>query len=225
MAIAAATLMGGCLFAWSSEGRAQEASYFNQPVAAPTNAFELKVGTGYTQGFGMLTPSQRIGEVATAGIGVNLDADYRIDPRWSVGLQGEYQEFQNNRAVNYAARGLAANVGFTYHGSPYVHGDPWLRLATGYRGLWNVSAPGGPPSTLVHGFEIAKATIGYDVRLSPAVAIAPLIGADVNAFLSQNQNGVNTRLSSTQIGTYVFAGLQGRFDVGTSTATPTVARP
>jgi hypothetical protein len=228
IAIATAGLMGGCLLAWSSVGRAQEISYVNQPIAAPSNAFELKVGTGYTQGFGNLTPGQRIADVATAGIGVNLDADYRMNPRWSVGLQGEYQEFQNNRANNFAARGLAANVGVTYHGAPFVHGDPWLRLGAGYRGLWSVSAAGGPPSTLVHGFEIAKATLGYDIRVSQSVAIAPLVGADVNAFVAQNQGGVNSMLpvSSAQVGTFVFAGVQGRFDMGgTTTATPTVASP
>jgi hypothetical protein len=223
MAIAAATLMGSGLLAWSSNGHAQEITYFNQPVAAPTNALELKAGTGYTQGFGMLTPSRSVNDVATAGIGVALDADYRIDPRWSIGLQGEYQEFANNPAVNFATRGLATNVGATYHGSPFVHGDPWVRLAAGYRLLWEVSGAGGPPNSLVHGFQVAKATLGYDVRLSPAVAISPLIGADLDAFVWQNQGGASTTFSSPALGAYFFAGVQGRFDVGAASATPTVA--
>jgi hypothetical protein len=80
--------------------------------------------------------------------------------------------------------------------------------------LWSVNPLGGSPTTMVHGFELAKATFGYDFRFSPGVAIAPVVGADVDLWAWQEQNGVNTALSSAQVGMYVFAGLQGRFDMG-----------
>ncbi len=223
IAIAAAGLVGAGALAWASSGHAQEESYFNRPVAAPTHAFELKVGTGYTQGFGWLTPTQHIADVAGPGIGVDVGVAYRADPRWSIGVECGAQDFQNNATVNTAARGVTANVGVTYHGSPYVHGDPWLRLGTGYRALWNVNPVAGGPTTMLHGFEIAKASVGYDVRVSPHVAIAPLVGADVGAFVWQEQNGGNTTMARPQLGTYVFAGLQGRFDFGPTTGTPTYA--
>jgi hypothetical protein len=217
-----AFLVGACALAWASTGRAQEVTYLRRAVPAPTNALELKVGTGYTQGFGRVGPRRAIPDVAGAGVGFGLDADYRVDPRWSLGLQGEYQELQG--AMNMGARGFAANVGVTYHGSPLLRGDPWVRLGGGYRLLWDVSPPGAP-TTVRHGLELAKVTVGYDVRITDAVAIAPELGADLNVFLWQSQNGINNALSSAQVGSFVFAGIQGRFDVaGQSSTTTTVAR-
>jgi hypothetical protein len=187
-----------------------EAPYVEQGLAAPTNAFELKINTGYTQGWGNIAPNRSVNDVAGAGLGIDLDADYRADPHWSIGLQGEYQEFAANRAA--AARGFAGNIGGTYHVAPMVRGDPWFRLGTGYRGLWEVN-PILAPTTFLHGFELGKLTIGYDLRVSREVALAPQIGADVNLFVWRNVNNINTQLSSAQVGSFIFAGLQGRFDM------------
>ncbi|HEY6464218.1 MAG TPA: hypothetical protein VIY73_28820 [Polyangiaceae bacterium] len=186
----------------------------NRPMAAPSNALELKVGTGYTQGFGMLRPSQSVLDAAGAGLGVNADVDYRLRPRWSIGVQGEYQEFENNTNADSAARGFAGNVGFTYHAMPFMVGDPWFRFGTGYRMLWTVPPTAGASNTLIHGFELGKLTLGYDIRASSGVALAPVVGIDLDLWEWQAQNGVNTALSTAQVGTYVFAGLQARFDMG-----------
>jgi hypothetical protein len=190
---------------------AQEAPYIEQGLAAPSDALELKLNMGYTQGFGRIAPGRSVPDVAGAGVGIALDADYRADPRWSIGVQGEYQEFAANRASG--SRGFAGNLGATYHAAPLVRGDPWLRLGTGYRMLWEVS-PVAQPTILLHGFELAKATVGYDLRLTPDVALAPQVGADLDLFLWQNQSGLNSALSSAQVGTFIFAGVQGRFDIG-----------
>jgi hypothetical protein len=183
-------------------------------MPAPSNALELKVGTGYTQGFGNIAPGQSIPSNARAGIAVDGEIDHRITPHWSLGLQGEYQEF--DAINNSAARGFAGNLGFTVHGSPYLQADPWFRLGFGYRMTWllNPLNEPGVGQTMLHGFELAKATLGYDFRLSPGVALAPEVGADVNLFLWRDQNGTNTSLSDPQVGTFIFAGMQARFDVG-----------
>jgi hypothetical protein len=192
----------------------QEQPYLGRVLPAPTNAFELKVGTQYTQGFGMIAPGQSIPNTAGAGIGVSADVDYRSTPYVSVGLQGEYQEFNAERDTS--ARGLTGNLGVTYHAMPYSHGDPFVRLGTGYRLLWQVNPPGAP-TTLLHGFQLAKLQVGYDIRVSKEVAIAPQVGADLNLFVWSDQNGVNNQLSTAQVGTFIFAGLQGRFDAGSYT--------
>jgi hypothetical protein len=191
-----------------------ESSTYEHVMPAPMNALELKAGTGYTQGFGMLLPGQAVINNARAGIGVDAEIDHRITPHWSTGIQGEYQEF--DPINNQAARGFAGNVGFTVHGSPYQVGDPWFRLGFGYRMLWLLNPLNQPnvDQTMVHGFQLAKATLGYDFRLSPGVALAPEIGADVNLFLWKDQNGSNTALSNPQVGSFIFAGMQARFDVG-----------
>jgi hypothetical protein len=216
-ALVGIALVGSGAFAWGTSGHAQERRErsMQNRVAAPVNAFELQLGTGYTQGFGMAAPRVGIPSLAGAGIAADVDLGYRATPLWSIGVQGEYQEFVNEH--NAAARGAAGNVGVTFHAAPERQGDPWLRIATGYRGLWSVHPP-GMPTTLLNGFEIAKAQIGYDVRVSPGFAIAPTAGIDVDLFAWQEQAGVNSRLTSSQIGSFVFAGLNGRFDVGGSTS-------
>jgi hypothetical protein len=222
--LGATALLGVGALTWGGSAQAQgeREEYFQNRVPAPINAFEVNVGGGYTQGFGLILPGTGIPSVAGAGIAASVDLGYRVNPRWSLGVQGEYQEFTSER--NTAARGFVGNIGPTFHAAPLMRGDPFMRLATGYRGLWSVNPPGAP-TTFVHGFEVAKAQFGYDMRVSRDVALAPMVGIDLNIFVWQDQNGVNTRLSSAQVGSFVWAGLQGRFDMGgTSTNMTTVAK-
>jgi outer membrane protein OmpA-like peptidoglycan-associated protein len=119
-------------------------------------------------------------------------------------------------AENSSSRGLAANLGATYHFEPVVRGDPWLRLGTGYRMVWENDPTGASGATVLrHGFELLTAKVGYDVRVSEDVALAPVVGADLDMFLWEDpSNGNSHALSSAQVGTFVYAGLQGRFDIG-----------
>ncbi len=206
-----AVLAVGAAVTCGASARAQEPGYPQRPLVAPEDAFELHLGTGFTQGFGAIAPGQRVADVAGPGVGVDVDGDWRITPHASIGVQVEYEEFANER--NTAARGLVANLGVTLHASPLAHGDPWVRLGSGYRLLWSVSPP-GEPNTLLHGFEVARLTLGWDARVSPDIALAPVVSGDVDAFMWQVQEDINTAMSSPQIGFFVFAGVQGRFDMG-----------
>jgi hypothetical protein len=193
---------------------------YRRPLAAPTQAFELRLAGGYTQGFGNFTPNLGLPSVAGAGVAGNLDLAYRMTPHASVGVSGQYAEFTSEQ--NTAARGAVGNIGITYHGAPYQRADPWLRFGVGYRLLWSVHqfenlAEG--PTVLVHGFELGALNLGYDFRLSEGVAIAPMIGADLNLFVWDRVAGVSHALSSAQVGTFVFAGIQARFDAGPTTGT------
>jgi hypothetical protein len=220
MVTVGAALLGLLSASWAASAGAQERPYYERHVAAPTSALELKVGGGYTQGFGMIAPNQNLRDTVGPGLGVNADIDLRLDPHWSIGIQGEYQEFASER--NTAARGVATNIGFTYHGAPFLPGDPWLRLGAGYRMLWNENPADRPwaRETILHGFELGKATIGWDFRLSEDVGLAPVLGADLNLFEWRLENGGNASIGPTQVGTFVYAGLQGRFDIGGSRTMP-----
>jgi hypothetical protein len=163
-----------------------------------------------------------IPNVAGAGIGVPVDIDYRYSPRGSFGIQAEYQEFASEQ--NTGARGLVGNLGGTVHGSPFSRADFWARFGAGYRMLWAVDPPGGLPTTMIHGFEAAKLTLGLDVRMSRGVALAPVVGGDVNVFLWATANGSTIALPTAQVGSFIYAGLQARFDAGpTVTRVPVVA--
>lgn len=200
--------------ALSTTASAQERgeSYLAQHLRAPSNALELEVGTGYTQGFGLVAPGRRISDMSGAGVGASLEVDYRLSRPWSIGVEGQYQEL--SREQNSAARGLAANLGVTYHFDPVLRGDPWARLGTGYR-VVQESDPAGAQGVTVarRGFELVAAKVGYDVRISEDVAIAPVVGADLDLFVWED-NGNTSQLSTAQVGSFVYGGLQGRFDLG-----------
>jgi hypothetical protein len=196
--------------------RAQERppSYLQQRLPVPSDAAEVKLGTGYTQGFGNLARGRGIDNVAGPGVAVNAQIDYRIDPHWSVGAESQFQSFED--AENDSARGLTANVGPTYHFQPLLRGHPWLRLATGYRLLWENTPLGVQGlSVLRHGFELIVAKVGYDIRVTRNVAFAPVIGGDLNVFIWQGPaNARSLQMASGQVATFFYAGLEGRFNIG-----------
>jgi hypothetical protein len=219
-ALLGTTLIGLGVVTWGSKVRAQEEeAYFQHTLPAPSNAFELQLSTGYTQGLGNIAPNRPIIDVAGAGIGFTADVGYRASPHTSVGLEGQYQAFTAENSSS--AQGLDLNIGVTLHAMPESRGDPWLRLATGYRMLWQAN-PTGPlgfatsnTTDMFHGFDIVNARIGYDIRASSGVAFAPIIGANLQTFVWEN----STALTKAQVGTFLYAGLQGRFDAGGTSAT------
>lgn len=210
------TLAFGAALCATAGAQEHNESYLAQHVRAPSDALELKLGTGYTQGFGTIAPGRGLGDVAGSGIGVSADVDYRVAPTWSFGVEGQYQEFTSEQ--NSSARGAALNLGATYHFQPIVRGDPWLRLGAGYRWLWENDPTNATGISVVrHGFDLLTAKIGYDIRVSEDVALAPVIGADLTTFVWETpSNGTEHAMSSAEVATFVYAGLQGRFDIGGS---------
>lgn len=101
------------------------------------------------------------------------------------------------------------------HVRPYDRIDPWVGLGTGYRMLWIV--PEGPGNNVLHhGLELVRAKVGLDIRVSRDVALGPVIGGGVNLFLWRNPEGPvgNTVIPDKKVSTFLFAGVQGRFDIG-----------
>jgi hypothetical protein len=216
IALTTSALLAVSALAWGAPAIAQEAPWRYQPLPAPSNAFELKLGIGYTQGLGSLAPGQNIADVAGAGLGASMDLDYRMTPWESIGVEAQYQEFTTEN--NSGSRGLAANIGVTLHARPDSRGDPFLRIGAGYRLLWDVHPTSAPNTTnLFQGFTAITGKIGYDFRATRDIAIAPVIGADLQTFIWEN----STTLVTTQLGTFLYAGLQGRFDAGGTTPSTT----
>jgi outer membrane protein OmpA-like peptidoglycan-associated protein len=193
----------------STTARAQENGYFSERVGAPSKAYELKIGTGYTQGFGNLAPGRELDTVSGAGIGFDTEFDYRISRTWSAGVELQFQAL--SAGENSSVGGIATSVGGTYHFAPVMRGDPWIRLGSGYRVIWESDPKGAPGTTISRsGFDVAALKVGYDVRVSEDVALAPVVGADLNIFAFQEGH----TMDSAQVGSFVWAGLQGRFDFG-----------
>jgi peptidoglycan-associated lipoprotein len=184
-----------------------ETPYLRHYVAPPRNAFELTLGTGYTEGFGYFAQGVGMPSVAQEGIALDLGLGYRIDPHWMIGAMGEYNELRAERAEG--VRGVVAGVQAAYHFAPSSRVDPWVSLGSGYRWLWEVNEAANT-SLLTTGVQMGRIMVGMDVRASREVAIGPVIGADLDTFLSQGNSGVN----NSGVSTFVHAGLMGRFDLG-----------
>jgi hypothetical protein len=204
-------LFGAAVVLASMPAFAQERrNYLTERVPAPADAFEIKVGTGYTQGFGMLQAGVAMPDVAAAGVGVDIGLAERATPHLSFGVTGQYQELNAVRGTG--ARGLTTGIDLTYHLRPTERVDPWLQIGPGYRFLWETSAT--TPTLVTHGFEIARVLVGADLRTGEDVALAPVIGGDLDLFLWQNQGSGTVKIADPRLSAFVFAGVQGRFDLG-----------
>jgi hypothetical protein len=185
-------------------------TYFKRPVDAPWRAFELSLGTGYTQGFGMLESGVGMPRVATPGMTLDLGFAWRVNSRWSLGVGAQYQELTAQRAN--AARGATAGAVVTAHLAPFRTSDPWLSLGSGYRVLWE-NPPVPSPNIVTQGLELAKLQAGVDFHVTDGVVLGPALGGAVDVFLWQSGTAATTSITEARPSLFVFAGIQGRFEI------------
>jgi len=196
---------------------AEDTSGFDHAVAPVRNAFEIGVATGYAQGAGKLGGNTgSLEDVSGPGGIVELDLGYRIIPQLSIGAYGTFSKFQRGDlvATDTDVLGATAGIQAAWHFRPDRSVDPWVSLGTGWKGLWLDPANG--KTTSLQGLELARLQIGADYRVSPDVAIAPVIGGSLSMFISQDSPMTNdlTELNDKQVAFTGFAGLSGRFDLG-----------
>jgi hypothetical protein len=62
--------------------------------------------------------------------------------------------------------------------------------------------------------------LGVDCRVDRAIAISPVVGADLTTFFTQSTPATQsfTKIDRPTVNAFVFAGLQGRFDIPTTAA-------
>ncbi len=210
-------------FAESANAQAQTKDEVNVgtgggSLAPATHAVELTIGTGYEQAFGNIQSNRpSFTQVGQAGGAVQTGVGYRIIPQLTLGLYGSLAEFGRADEVDTSAKlySGAAGVQSDWHFLPGGYTlDPWVSLGTGWRGYWIHQNAG---DSTAQGMEIAKLQVGLDYRIDQAVAISPVVGADLTTFFTQQTPTSNgwTNVSSPQVNTFLFAGLQGRFDIPT----------
>jgi|HubBroStandDraft_6_1064221.scaffolds.fasta_scaffold08402_5 hypothetical protein len=179
-------------------------------VDAPTQGIEIGVATGYTRGVGSIGDGmQRIEDISRSGASVELDAMYRINARFAVGVYFSLARYATVEQIGV----LGAGAGFqaVAHLRPDRSADPWVSLATGWRSL-AVSAEGTPNGSL-QGFDLARVQLGLDYRVNENVAIAPVVGASLSAFVVEESPDRFTEISDKTLSVVGFAGLAGRFDL------------
>jgi len=188
-------------------------------LAPATHALELTVGTGYEQGFGKFASGQpSLSDVGNAGGAVQIGVGYRLLPQLTLGVYGSGAEFGRGGQVDSSASlySAAAGVQADWHFLPgESEFDPWISLGSGWRGYWIDENAG---KTSIQGMELAKLQVGLDYRLDRAIAISPVVGADISTFFTQStpESSGFHNLASPQVNTFFFAGLMGRFDLATA---------
>ena len=184
---------------------------------APTSAegaLEITLGAGYAQGFGDIGGSQRsLTDLNSAGGEVIVGAGYRIDRHLFVGAYGSGGKYStadltSGADIWTATAGAQAN----YHFLPDNEWDPWVGLGSGWRGYWVKHASGTDSR---HGWDIARLQLGVDYRVASEFALSPYVGAGLTSFFTQELAGEQTfsNVKSPDVNVWIFAGLQGRFDL------------
>jgi hypothetical protein len=192
-----------------------------------TQALELTLGTGYAQGFGKVMPNQpSLTDLGQAGGSLQLGVGYRVIPQLTLGVFGTGAMFGRGDQVDASTKIYSATSGVQadWHFLPAGHElDPWISLGSGWRGYWLHSDQG---TVSMQGMELAKLQIGVDYRIDRAVAISPVVGVDLTTFLTQStpETRAFNNISNPRVSSFLFAGLQGRFDISTATAPQVAAR-
>lgn len=197
-------------------------------LAPAISALELSIGTGYAQAFGDIGADRpKLTDVGQPGGAAQIGVGYRLIPQLTLGVYGAGAMFSRGDQVDGSTNlySAAAGVQGDWHFLPSGHElDPWVSLGTGWRGYW---IHGDQGTTSLQGLELAKLQVGVDYRVARAVALSPLIGADLSMFLSESSPASQSfsNIPDPRVNTFVFAGLMGRFDIPVSSdASSQVAR-
>ena len=209
-----------------AEGNDQTQESRTEKTAPMKNAVELTIGSGYTQGFGDVASGKpTLGDLGKAGGVIQGGAGYRIIPQLALGVYGSWAMFGHGAQSDPTGHIYSSTAGVQadYHFLPAGHElDPWVSLGTGWRGYWITGDRG---TSTMHGMELAKLQVGIDYRIDKQVAISPVVGIDLSTFLTQAtpENDAWHKVSSPDVNTFVFAGVQGRFDIPVDREPPRVA--
>lgn len=196
--------------------QSDESSTFDRDVAPASDAIEISVGTGYTQGGGKTGGDMAsLEDLSGAGGAVQLELGYRISPHVALGAYGTFSLHAHGDAVPDTTDVLGATAGVqaAWHFRPARSVDPWVKLGAGWKGLWLVPDTG--KNTSLQGLELARLQVGVDYRISREVAIAPVAGGSLGMFISQDSPMTTsyTELDQKKVNFTGFVGLAGTFDI------------
>ena len=209
-----------------AEGKDEAQESKTSTTAPIKDAVELTIATGYSQGFGDIASKKpSLGDLGKAGGGIQGGVGYRVLPQLTLGLYGSWSMYGRGDQADPTGHVYSSTAGVQadWHFMPASHElDPWISLGSGWRGYWMTADRG---TTSMHGMELAKLQVGLDYRIAKQVAISPVVGVDLSTFLTQATPNDNNwhKVSSPDVNAFVFAGVQGRFDIPIEPAAARVA--
>jgi hypothetical protein len=185
---------------------------------APASGIEVAIGTGYAQGTGKISKEMaNVQDLSGPGGAAQLDVGYRLLPPLTLGAYGTFGMYNDGSTLPNTTEvyGATAGVAAAWHFRPARSVDPWVRLGTGWKGMW--LNPQGAKATSLQGFEFARLQLGVDYRITPQVAVAPVVGGSMGMFISQSSQMTSNyeQLTDRKLNFTGFAGLAGTFDIPT----------
>ena len=171
-----------------------------------TNALEIAVGVGSAQGYGNLAGSGP--SLEDLGVGLDLSAGWRIDPRWMVGAYGTAAAYP--AALGSTSWTTSAGVQVNRHFDVPLR--PWVGLGAGWRGYW-LSQNGG--RTSYQGLDLARVQVGVEAAVTRGLSIEPVVGVTLSTFLAQKGPAAASfaDVQDRSVSVSVLAGVIGRFDL------------
>jgi hypothetical protein len=189
---------------------------FDHAVPKVERSFQIAFNGGYSQGTGELGDGmQHVEDLSGPGGGGELKLGFRAIAPLTIGVFGGCWPLGSSDVTAMSGTSTTATAGLfaDWHFRVDRSVVPWVGLSTGWRGFWVLPDEGD--TTSMHGLEIARLQLGVDYRLTPGIAIAPMIGASMAMFLTQEAPGTSgyERVSGSQVTFFFFGGLQARFDL------------
>jgi len=185
---------------------------------APSHAFELTLGSGFAQGFGDVSKTMHLADLAGEGAAIQVGLGYRANPRFMIGAYAEGSGYDAGDLNSRQAHPLGAAAGLQaqWHYAPFRRAHPWVGIGAGWRGYWESGHDSVTRS--LQGADLLRMQLGADVRLSPGFSLSPVLGVSLAEYFAQKQPGAPSfhAVDAPRTNIFLFAGALGRFDIGGS---------
>jgi hypothetical protein len=186
------------------------ASLVAQLQAAPTYpTFEIAFRSGLSVPTGDVRSGVPLKDIADLQAPLHLDIGARVARHVfvggyaSVGI-GDTSTHYVCPADDCAGRTVHLGAQVHVHILPQHPIDPWLGVGFGYE--WFFTS--GSPKTSMEGLELVRPMAGFDVRLSPHVALGPFVDGTVAKYSFFESATNATHIDDTRVHSWITLGLR-----------------
>lgn len=211
------------LLSTSSAVRAQDESAPSERAGV-----DLAVRVGYALPFGKIDgdPGDGLGDSFTGNVPLILEAGYRFNAAFTLGLSFQYGITQvKDNSTTMCGGGIDCSGSIIRLGIEGIYRlpvqapmIPWVGLGTGYEWMnVDVSANGNSASASAHGFEFASFQVGGDIRVAPQFALGPFVSFSLGQYGTESVSGNGTNISmdvtNTALHEWLEFGVRGVFNL------------
>jgi len=184
-----------------------------EPPAHGPGGFELGARLDAQLPLGEAFSGTSLKSLASGQAALQLDAGWRVSPRWALGAFVRYGiAFVNGctQDVSCSANDLRVGVEGQLHLRPGAAVDPWIGLGAGYE-WFSLSSSTSAVSTDVtfQGPTFALLDVGADLRLGDHAALGPYLEASAGQLRSTESGDLAGKRAHLWVG----LGVRGWFDL------------